>query len=119
MKSDYDIARKRVKKRLDFRSHLATYLIICGFLFAINLFSGAGPGHLWAIWPALGWGIGVAFHGLSAYGIIADKEDEEELIEREVNRMRLDESEEEYLEKDELELREIRKERRYNEDDLV
>jgi len=44
--------------RRDFYGHLASYLIVNGFLCGINLYSG---GYFWAIWPLLGWGIGLAF----------------------------------------------------------
>ncbi|MDR3691668.1 MAG: 2TM domain-containing protein [Fimbriimonas sp.] len=44
--------------RRDFYSHLASYVIVNGGLCAINLATG---GYFWAIWPMLGWGIGLAF----------------------------------------------------------
>ena len=121
MKSNYDIARKRVKKKLEFRSHLVSYLVIMGFLLVLNILTTS---YLWVIWPALGWGLGLAFHGFEAYGIIADKDKEEEMIEKELDRMdrkELSAGEQESLEDDQLELRDIRKEKapRYNEDDFV
>ena len=117
-KSKYDIASRRIKKRNEFRAHLVSYLVIIGFLFVLNILTS--PGYLWAIWPALGWGIGLAFHGFEAAGIIADKDQEKEMIEAEVRRMERKESEE-YLEEEEdpLELKEIQKEYRYDEDDFV
>ncbi len=44
--------------RRDFYGHLASYVIVNGFLCTINLIQG---GRFWAIWPLLGWGIGIAF----------------------------------------------------------
>lgn len=117
MKTNYDIAKQRVKKKSDFRSHLVTYLIICSFLFVINLMTS--PGYLWAIWPAMGWGIGLAFHAFSVMGIIADKDNEEELIQKELRRMERKDHVETLEDEDQLELREIRKEPRYNDDDYV
>jgi hypothetical protein len=102
-----------------FRSHLVSYFVIIGFLFAINLFTSAGPGYLWAVWPVLGWGLGLVFHGLEAYGIIADKDTEKEMIEDEVRRLEQEETSDFLEDDDRLDLPEIEKELRYNEDDLV
>ncbi|MDX1406597.1 MAG: 2TM domain-containing protein [Saprospiraceae bacterium] len=123
MKSKYDIAKERVKKKNDFMSHLVTYIVTCGFLLAINLLTSRG--YIWAIWPFLGWGIGVVFHGLDAYGVLGDKAREEELIHREMRRMERAERNVDAPgandpdEDDRLELPEIEKEPRWNEEDLV
>ncbi|KXO13792.1 hypothetical protein AKG98_2365 [Moritella sp. JT01] len=29
-----------------------------------------GPNYIWAWWPAIGWGIGIVSHGLSAFEIL-------------------------------------------------
>ena len=50
-----------------FYSHLIKYIVIMTILLIINLLTT--PGKLWVIWPALGWGIGVIMHGLSAFEI--------------------------------------------------
>lgn len=115
-KTKYDIARKRVKKRSDFRSHLVSYVVTISFLFVINILTS--PGYLWVIWPALGWGVGIAFHAFTVMGLIADEDKEEELIEQEIRRMERKELEQNY-EEDHLELKEIKKEPRYNDDDFV
>ena len=115
MKSNYDIARKRVKKKMEFRSHLVSYVVIMAFLLVINMLTS---NYMWVVWPALGWGLGLLFHGLEAYDIIGDKDKEAELIERELDKMEMKESRQQY-EDDHLELRDIRKEPRYNEDDFV
>lgn len=115
--SNYDKARKRVKKKVEFRAHLASYLVIMGFLLVINLLTS--PGYLWVVWPALGWGIGLAFHAMEAFGMIADKDKEEAMIEKEVRRIEREDPEEYLDEDDHLDLREVEKEVRYNEDDFV
>lgn len=43
-----------------FWGHLGTYVIVIGMLLMINLLTG--PEDLWFLWPALGWGAGLAFH---------------------------------------------------------
>lgn len=59
------------KRRASFRSHLITYLLINAFFWALWLITGerdSRNGFPWPLWPALGWGIGLAFHYLGAYG---------------------------------------------------
>lgn len=48
------------KKWRSFWGHLGTYVIIIGMLLMINLLTGAD--YPWFLWPALGWGAGLAFH---------------------------------------------------------
>ena len=121
MKSKYEIARQRIKKKNKFHAHLVTYLVINGFLLAINLLTS--PGDLWVVWPVMGWGVGILFHGFEAYGVVNDKSREEELIQKELRRMEMTEGKEEFLEDarepDQLELRKIEKEPRWNEEDFV
>lgn len=53
------------KERASFFSHLATWGGVSAFLAAINVLTFSreeGLAGLWAIWPTLGWGIGVASH---------------------------------------------------------
>ena len=57
------------KSRLDrrkagFKSHLWSYIIVIGALMLINIFT---RGPWWFQWPALGWGIGLAFNFRAAY----------------------------------------------------
>lgn len=42
-----------------FLSHLGSYVIIIGMLAGINLITSSD--YLWFLWPALGWGVGLAF----------------------------------------------------------
>ena len=60
------------RRRASFRSHLGTYLIVIAFLWVLWFINGANiygrPGIPWPVWPTFGWGIGLAFHYLGAYG---------------------------------------------------
>lgn len=60
-------ARKQAKKEKEFYSHLAIYLIVNAFLVAINLLTS--PGHLWFVYPLLGWGMGLAGHATDVFGV--------------------------------------------------
>src|SRR5260370_4259297 len=64
----YDRARKRAAAEAGFFVHLMWYGIIIGFLFVINLLTGGFGGYPWFIWPALGWGFGIASHFAAVYG---------------------------------------------------
>ncbi|MBU1168071.1 MAG: 2TM domain-containing protein [Proteobacteria bacterium] len=48
---------------IGFGYHLTAYLAINAVLLWINF--DTTPDYLWATWPIAGWGIGIAFHGLS------------------------------------------------------
>ena len=50
-----------------FYSHLTTYFVVIGFLFALNYF--LSPGYMWAWWVVMGWGIGMVSHALSVFEI--------------------------------------------------
>jgi len=72
-------ARKRVREMRDFYSHLATYLVVNLLLVSINLWTG---GYFWAIWPLMGWGIGLASHAVEVFGLfgIGSKDWEERKV---------------------------------------
>ncbi len=58
--------RKLARERVEFKIHLVVYIVIIGFLGLINLFTSR---HFpWFLFPAGGWGIGLIFHFLAAYG---------------------------------------------------
>lgn len=59
------------EKKVDFKRHLRTYLVMSVFFVLLSTFTGGG----WAIWPIMGWGIGVAMQGLSLYGPLRDPDD--------------------------------------------
>jgi hypothetical protein len=83
----YKEAQKRVKKMKDFYGHFTSYLIMSVFFIFINLFTSRG--YFWAIWPILGWGIGIAFHAMDVFGFPGIGKDwEERQLEKEMDRLR-------------------------------
>jgi len=54
-------ARHRAGARMGFRIHLMSFLAVNAVLAAIAL----SRGQFWFVWPLLGWGVGLAAHGLS------------------------------------------------------
>ncbi|AFY45997.1 hypothetical protein Nos7524_0071 [Nostoc sp. PCC 7524] len=49
----------------EFKSHLISFIGVNGFLIALNLWTS--PSYFWAIFPLLGWGLGLFFSGMKAY----------------------------------------------------
>ena len=81
----YKLAQKRVKAKKGFYWHLSAYVILSTFLILMNLLTAPKP---WALFPIIGWGVGVLFHALAVFGIpftgILGKEWEDKQIEKEL-----------------------------------
>lgn len=57
-------------KRASFKGHLASYVVINGFLWVLWFFTSGRHIHggiPWPFWSTAGWGIGLAFHFIGAY----------------------------------------------------
>lgn len=79
---------KIAKKRVAFKRHLATYIVINTFLWLLWYFTDHREadneaGIPWPIFPMLGWGIGVMFSYLGAYVFI-----KHDAIEKEYEKLR-------------------------------
>jgi len=62
---NYRKARRQVERKLGFYIHLSVYLAVNSGLIMLNvLLASAKP---WAVFPLLGWGIGLLFHGLAVF----------------------------------------------------
>lgn len=73
------IARRRVNARIGLYIHATVYVVVNGFLALVQ--SQSTPQHAWALWPAAGWGLGLAIHAavvlLAASGVRERMEAEE------------------------------------------
>ena len=49
-----------------FKINLIFYIIISVFLIIVNILTST---YIWAIWPIIGWGVGVLFHYVIVYGV--------------------------------------------------
>ncbi len=58
------MARVAAGVRMGFYYHLAVYVTVNLLLTVISL--KLTPGFFWVMWMAMGWGIGIIVHGLSA-----------------------------------------------------
>jgi hypothetical protein len=74
-------AIRRVRAKREFRQHLGVYVIVN--LALVGIWAATGADYFWPIWPILGWGIGILFHGYSVFWQRPITEDE---IQREMRR---------------------------------
>ena len=58
-------ALEYVRDLKSFYVSLASYCVIIPFLFFVNLMTA--PGYLWVLWPAAGWGVGLAFQAIMTF----------------------------------------------------
>ena len=78
------LAERRADVKLGFRTHLFAYLLVNAGLVVINLVTS--PGYFWAIWPIIGWGLGLAAHFVAVYHFGGDVR--ERAVEAELRRLK-------------------------------
>ncbi len=86
-----ETAEKRAEEILGFHHHLTIYLVVNFMIFVIWLVIFLFNRDAWFPWflfPLLGWGIGVFFHGLGVYRPEADERRKKELYERELAKLK-------------------------------
>lgn len=124
----YKKAAKKVKAKKEFYNHFATYIVMGVFFFLLNAVTAWG--HWWFYWPLLGWGIGILFHYIDAFGLpgieqVNNSEWEERAIQEELRKMgyppeRSKGNEEEYLDLQDIEKEKVSRRRdQWNDDELV
>lgn len=80
----YEKAKKRVEARLGFYIHLIVYILVNALLIIINM--RTSPEYSWFIWPLIGWGIGLLFHGIGAFVFTGEPAYKEKMIEKEMKK---------------------------------
>ena len=73
------LARKRAGAKLGWYIHALVYICVNVMLALLSVMSGK---H-WAVFPALGWGLGLAIHGVVVFFVTGGAGLHERLIERE------------------------------------
>lgn len=77
------LARRRAGAKLGWYVHATVFVLVNLMLFAL---SSHGLGHRgWSLFPLLGWGLGLALHGIAVF-LLGDLR--ERLVERERERLR-------------------------------
>ncbi|MBK6008158.1 2TM domain-containing protein [Ramlibacter ginsenosidimutans] len=80
-------ARRRAGMKLGWYIHAAVYVLVNCFLAMVSAASG---GH-WAVFPALGWGLGLAIHGVVVFIAAGGGGLQDRLVERERRKLRASE----------------------------
>lgn len=78
-------ARGRVGRKMGFYVHATVYVLVNLGLWAIASLGGRGA---WNVWPLLGWGLGLAIHGIVTVISLHGDGMRERMIASEVERLR-------------------------------
>jgi len=78
-------ARRRVGRKMGFYVHATVYVLVNLGLWAIATVTGRGP---WNVWPLLGWGLGLAIHGIVTFIGLRGEGVRQRMIDAEVERLR-------------------------------
>jgi hypothetical protein len=90
---EYQKARDRVQEIKGFYAHAAMYLLANAGLVVLNLATlKKNDSVIWFIWPLIGWGIALAVHAISVFGIgrFLGKDWEQRHIQQELDRRQKD-----------------------------
>jgi hypothetical protein len=79
------LARKRAGAKMGWYVHACMYVLVNAFLFALSYFGVRG--RPWSIYPVLGWGLGLALHGVAVFVLGGGSGLRERLVERERERL--------------------------------
>jgi len=86
--TDHDLrrrAKRRVGLKMGFTIHATVYVLVNLGLWAIATVTGRGP---WNVWPLLGWGLGLAIHGVVTFIGLRAEGLRERMVDAEVERLR-------------------------------
>lgn len=79
------LARKRAGAKLGWYAHAALYVVVNLLLFAMSQYAfGHRP---WSVLPLLGWGLGLALHGISVFLLGAGGDLRERMVQKERERL--------------------------------
>jgi hypothetical protein len=79
------LARRRVGIKMGFYIHLTVYVLVNLGLFSISTLSGRGN---WHVWPLLGWGLGLAIHGIVTFINLRGDGVRERMLANEIERLK-------------------------------
>lgn len=77
------LARKRARAKLGWYTHAGVYLLVNLLLVALS----ASSGRHWAVYPALGWGIGLVVHGVVVFLVTGGGGLHERMVQAERDRL--------------------------------
>ena len=80
------LAHKRAAAKLGWYIHAMVYVVVNLFIFALSAYAfGRRP---WSVFPLLGWGLGLALHGVAVFMLGDGSSFRRRLLERERERLR-------------------------------
>lgn len=79
------LARQRAGAKLGWIIHACVYVVVNLFLAALAITT---TGHHWYIFPLLGWGLGLALHGVAVWLVGPGATLRERMVERERSALR-------------------------------
>jgi hypothetical protein len=82
------LARRRAGAKMGWYVHACVYVLVNLFLFAMSEY--AFGQRRWSMFPVLGWGLGLALHGVSVFVLGTGSGLRERLVEKERERLRRD-----------------------------
>ncbi len=77
------LARRRAAAKLRWYLHATVYVAVNAVLAGISSLQG----HHWAVFPALGWGLGLLVHGVVVFGVMPGSALYERLLSKERQRL--------------------------------
>lgn len=79
------LARRRAGAKLGWYVHACVYVLVNLLLWAMSRY---GFGHRpWSVFPVVGWGVGVALHGISVFVLGRGSPLRERMVQRERERL--------------------------------
>lgn len=79
------LARKRAGAKLGWYVHAMVYVLVNLVLWAMSMHGfGSCP---WSVFPLLGWGLGLALHGISVFMLGTGSDLRERLVQKERERL--------------------------------
>lgn len=77
------LAQRRARAKMGWYAHASVYLLVNLLLVTLS----ASSGRHWAVFPALGWGLGLLVHGVSVFLLASGSDLHERLVQAERNRI--------------------------------
>ena len=78
-------ARRRVGMKMGLYVHTLVFVLVNAGMFALNFAIG---GTRWAHFPAYGWAVGLAIHGIVVFASLQGQGLREAMLQREIERLR-------------------------------
>jgi hypothetical protein len=79
------LARRRAGSKLGWYIHASVYVLVNLLVFVMSEY--AFGRRSWSVFPVLGWGLGVALHGISVFALGSGSGLRERMVQRERERL--------------------------------